>query len=74
MYNDFMFIRNMALTMSSKALDSALMVVDNDQWCVGGLEDTCRLSVPLEAPDYIEHYALGLDVSYNSTLPIPISE
>ena len=64
----------MALTMSSRAIDSALVVLDSDQWCVGGLEDTRRISVPLEAPDYKESFVLGLDVSYNSAMPVPISE
>lgn len=67
----------MVLTMTSNSLDSALLVYDKstDQWCVGGLDDTVRISVLMQpTDDYAEHSAVGLAVSYNSTTAVPLSE
>lgn len=62
--------------MSYTSIDSAMMMLDSGtaDWQVAGLEDTCRISVPLVAPDYTEHFPLGLAVCFNSTMPVPISE
>lgn len=66
----------MVLTVHSGSVDSVLFGLDkpSDSWCIMALEDTCRVSIPLHPPQYTEHYPVGLAVSYNSTLPVPISE
>ena len=66
----------MVLTVHSGSVDSVLFGLDkpSDSWCIMALEDTCRVSIPLHPPQYTEHYPVGLAVSYNSTLPVPISK
>lgn len=66
----------MVLTVHSGSVDSVLFGANKstDSWCIMGLEDTCRVSIPLHPPQYIEHFPVGLAVSFNSTEPVTISE
>lgn len=70
------YFREMVLTMHSAAVDSVLFGLDKaaDAWCINSMEDSGRISIPLQPPDYTEHFPVGLAISLNSTQTVPISE